>query len=62
MKKLLASLPMIWLILGAVVIATEINKPMLIDSKDIVPVPVCQTSDLSVNIHSSVVLPVLCAE
>jgi hypothetical protein len=28
MKKLFAALPMIWLILGAVVIATEIHKPM----------------------------------
>jgi len=62
MKKFFAVLPMIGLILGAVAIATEINKPMSFDQKIIKPVPACKifsSSDRHINTSES---PLICAQ
>jgi len=49
MKKLFAALPIIWLILGAVAIATEIHKPMSLGQ----PLPEHTKIQVSTTVKSS---------
>ena len=61
MKKLLALLPIIGLVLGTVAIATEIRKPTLIDQKPTISVPACSLASFDPVTHPGD-LPILCAE